>query len=379
MATALDTARAAAGDPGAAELGVVTPLPSPASERGNFDVLRMFAVLIVIYGNGLVLTGAPGSGLWGAPLPRVGLDLLFTIAGYLAIGSRDRAAGIAPFLAGRAGRLFPGLIVCVLVTVFVIGPLATRLPLRAYLLDGMTRHYLSNIFLVQQLWLPRVFEGQQWVGTVNPMLWTLVPGVLCWLIVAALARFSLRAQLWVMGLGAALCASAALVYPAVGPHLPVALFRVSVVEMLVEIPFFLGGAWLALLERRSGESVWRADLAMACFAANWVVATWLGASDIVLEWATLPYMACCFGRMRMPVLGSIGRLGNPSYELYLYAFPIQQLIVERLPGDPHPILTCFLLALAAGYLSWHLIERPVLRSAPALLQSAGRASWRPVA
>ena len=368
--------RSPAGHSGAGKLALAEGRGGLEPGASNFDAARVFAVVIVVYGNGLVLTGAPGSGYWGAPLPRIGLDLLFAISGYLAVQSCERTPSVVSYLAKRALRLFPGLIVCVLTTVFVIGPLATRLPLRAYFLDGMTRRYLANIVLVQQLWLPRVFEGQQWVGTVNPMLWTLVPGILCWLSVPVLGRLPTRPRAACAGACALLCAAFALAYPAVGPSLPASLFRVSIADMLTEMPFFLGGAWLALLEAQAGERFWRADLAMLAFAANWVVATWIGQWDIVLEWATLPYMVCCFGRMRMPVLGGLGTLGNPSYGLFLYAFPIQQLIVERLPGNPHPILTCLAAALIAGVLSWHLVERPALRWGSALLQGVRRRSLR---
>jgi peptidoglycan/LPS O-acetylase OafA/YrhL len=355
--------------------------------RGNFDALRVFAALLVIYGNGLVLTSAPASGLWGAPFPRIGLDILFAISGYLVTGSWERTPRIGPFLAKRALRIFPGLVACVLATILVVGPLATRLPLRAYLLNDLTRRYLGNIVLYQQLWLPGVFEGQQWVGTVNPMLWTLVPGVLCVLSVPAFALLHPRPRALAVAACAALCAAASLALPATGPTLPFHLFRVSAVEMLTEAPFFLVGSLLQIVERRVGSrqprALWRADLAMLCFAANWVAATWLAGWDIVLEWVTLPYMVACFGRMSLPVLGRLGALGNPSYGLYLYAFPIQQLVVARWPGNPHPILTCAALTLPIAFLSWHLVERPALRwrrpskgPGGALRRWAGRASVR---
>ena len=350
--------------------------PSCDVPRSNFDALRVFAAVLVIYGNGLVLTDAPASGLWGAPFPRVGLDLLFATSGYLLAGSWERGPRLMPYLAKRALRLFPALVACVLVTVFVIGPLATRLSLRAYLLDPVTRRYLANIALVQQLWLPGVFEGQQWVGTVNPMLWTLVPGAACCLLVPLLGQLPGRTRASVTAALAVLCAAAALVMQVQDVRPPPLLFRVSLVDMLTEIPFFLVGAWLALIERPFGDGFWRPDLAMLCFAANWVVASWLGSWDIVLEWLTLPYMAACFGRMHMPALRRLQPLGNPSYGLYLFAFPIQQLIVAKLPGDPHPILTCLAFALPAGLLSWHLVERPALLWGGALWQRTRRVSLR---
>ena len=339
-----------------------------SAPRSNFELLRVLAVGIVVYGNGLVLTSAPPSALWGAPLPRIGLDLLFSIAGFLATQSWNRRRQIAPYAARRLLRVFPALIVCVLVTVFVIGPLATRLSLRAYFLDGMTRRYLGNMLLMPQLWLPRVFEGQQWVGTVDPMLWTLTPGLLCCMLVPLFGR--LPRPTAVAGACAALCAALCLLWPVLLPDLPHALARPVIADSLTEVPFFFVAAAFGFAEPRWGARLWRADLAMLCFAANWLVATWLDQWTIVLAWLSLPYMAIAFGRLSLPVLGRFGALGNPSYGMYLYAFPLQQLVVERLPHAPAPILACFALSMTAGYLSWHLIERPALYWGPALWESA---------
>jgi peptidoglycan/LPS O-acetylase OafA/YrhL len=329
-------------------------MPSPAPARSNFDALLLFACGLLIYGNGLILTGAPGAGLWGAPLPRVGLDLLFTVAGYKLVRRYERAGAIRPYLAQCALRLLPGLAASVLVTTFIIGPLATKLSLRFYFLNGMTARYLLNIILLPHFWLPRVFEGQQWSGAVNPLLWVLAPGALCIALVPALRPA-------ISAVAALLCAAASICLLLFGAGLPQILLGVSVAGSLTAMPFFFGGAIMAWLERRAGA--FRADLAMLLFAANWILATWAGEWDLVLEWLTLPYMACCFGRGALPVVGQIGDLGRPAYGMFLYAFPIQQVIVARAPEAEHPILLCFALALAAGLLSWHLVEAPALRYA----------------
>jgi peptidoglycan/LPS O-acetylase OafA/YrhL len=327
---------------------------------GNLGPLRAFAAFVVLYGNGWVLTGGPGRGWWGAPFARVGLDLFFAISGYLVTASWDRTPRLGLFLVKRALRIFPGLVACVLVTVVVVGPLATHLTLRQYALNGLTLKYLDNIVLYQQLWLPAVFQGQQWVGTVNPMLWTLVPGALCCAAVPVLGLLPWPWRARASSVCAVLCAAASLGLPAIQAVVPLHFYKVSTVEMLTEAPFFFIGSALRLLEARVRD-LWRADLAMLCFAANWCVATWLGEWDIVLEWLTLPYMALCFGRMSAPLIGRLDRLGNPSYGLYLYAFPVQQLVVAKMPGSAHPILACVALTVPLAFLSWHLVERPALR------------------
>jgi peptidoglycan/LPS O-acetylase OafA/YrhL len=75
----------------------------------NFDALRVIAALMVIYGHGCVLSGGRGPGLWGEPFARAGLDIFFSISGYLVTGSWERTPRIGPFLAKRGRRIFPGL------------------------------------------------------------------------------------------------------------------------------------------------------------------------------------------------------------------------------------------------------------------------------
>jgi len=118
-----------------------------ADRRNNFDALRVMAALMVIHGHGWALVDGVGSGLWGVPFARVGLDVFFSISGYLVMTSWERTPRLAPFLEKRVLRIFPGLIACVLVTVLVLGPLATRLGVAEYFRNAQTFRYLGNIVL----------------------------------------------------------------------------------------------------------------------------------------------------------------------------------------------------------------------------------------
>lgn len=335
-------------------LSVDAPARGPTAN--NFDLLRIVACVPVIYGNGLLLTAAPASALWGAPVARFGLDFLFALSGYLVAGSWLRDPAFLPFLSRRIVRMMPGMAGCVLLTVAIVGPYATHLSFHQYILNGMTLRYLKNIVFMQQLWLPAVFQGQGWAGAVNPMLWTLLVGLLCGLTLPLLGLLPSRLRIWALAGAVGLFAATALCLP---PDSNLHFYHILLRDILIEVPFFLVGALLRHMQNHVSD-LWRADLAMLFFAGNWVVATWLGAWNIVFEWVSLPYMAACVGHMSAPVLGQLGRWGNPSYGLYLYAFPIQQLIVANWPNCPHPIAACALLSLIAGYLSWHLIERPAL-------------------
>jgi peptidoglycan/LPS O-acetylase OafA/YrhL len=308
----------------------------------------------VLYGNGWVLSGGPGPGLWGAPFARVGIDMLFAVTGFLTWQSWTHSASPSRFWIRRVLRVFPALIACVVVTILVIGPLATTLSLRFYFLNKMTMKYLANVLLYPELWLPGVFRDRRWNGVVNPMVWTMLPGVLCYATIPLLGRIRPIPRRIFLTLSAAILTGTSL-------GLSPTTLRPVIGQAVPEIPFFLIGVLLSDLDQDFGPRLWRADVAMLVFFANWIIATWFGAWDILLEFASLPYMAVCFGRLGTPPFTWLGRFGNPTYGIYLFGFPIQQLVLARMHGTPYPVATALALTLPLGYLCWHAVEQPALR------------------
>jgi peptidoglycan/LPS O-acetylase OafA/YrhL len=65
-------------------------------------------------------------------------------------------------------------------------------------------------------------------------------------------------------------------------------------------------------------------------------------------------------------LHGFSKYGDFSYGMYLYAFPIQQLLVMHNSGSMNPYALFALawpLSILAGMLSWYVVERPFLRRA----------------
>jgi peptidoglycan/LPS O-acetylase OafA/YrhL len=337
----------------------------------NFNALCVFAVLVVIYGNGYILTNSVAPGLWGEPFFRIGLHLLFAAAGYLLVGIWQDDPDWRRYILRLFIRVLPGLAVAVLATVLVIGLIATRHSPQEYLLHRQTLRYLTNIVLIQQRNLPGVFEGLQWGGAANPMLWTLVAGGMLAPCVPLAAALSAKLRI-------ATLLAAALVLGCLNqfvlPDAPVGQFRVLRIDgraLMAEAPFFIMG----MLWRQPGpiaDRLFRADLAMIAFLGNWFVATWWEVASVPLLWLTLPYMVACFCRQSPPLLHG---LPNIAYGMYLLAFPLQQLIVAHWPQLDHPIVACAAAAALFGTLSWFGAERPAMRRfSPRLLHSRPRAA-----
>lgn len=341
----------------------------------NFDALRLFAAGMVIYGHGWILSTPAGPGFWGVPFARVGLDIFFSISGYMITRSWQRTPNLPRFLAKRALRIFPGLIACVVASAYVLGARLTNLPLRAYLADAQTLDYLRNIQLEQRLNLPGVFEGMRLGGAVNGSLWSLFPEVLCYLTVPLLGLLALRPRLWTLGVGAVAAGAAGMwmFYGYEGESF--VFYGTDVKYMLVQVPFFFLGGLYGLLGDRI-ENFYRADFALLGYTLNWMVASWFSWWNMPVEWVTLPYMVLCFGRTAMPVVRRAGRFGDLSYGMYLYAFPVQQFVLAAMPGNQYPIITCMILTLPLALLSWHLVEAPALRWKPGRSRPAVSISGR---
>ncbi len=67
-------------------------------------------------------------------------------------------------------------------------------------------------------------------------------------------------------------------------------------------------------------------------------------------------MWLAFARNR--ILAAISALPDYSYGIYIYAYPIQQLVILVTPAW-HPLaqaLVSFVLTLIPAALSWHLVE-----------------------
>ena len=80
--------------------------------------------------------------------------------------------------------------------------------------------------------------------------------------------------------------------------------------------------------------------------------------------ACLPYIIMYVAFADLPRLRALSRPGDFSYGVYVYAFPIQQMLANSAWSKSLPMLPFFLLAVAGTLLlaipSWFLIERPAL-------------------
>ena len=334
----------------------------------NFNLLRILAAVGVLISHAYPISlgpeaAEPLSGLLGGiTLGTVGVMVFFSISGFFITRSFAGRSSLARFAQARCLRLFPALIVVLLVTVLVSGLwLTTADP--AVFWKAAPEYLLRNVSLFfLQYDLPGVFTVNVFGPAINGSLWTLNYEVLCYLGVVLVGLAGLLTRPWLFAL-ATVCFVAVYSFNEIHPlHV-----RIDSLLMLA-LPFVIGMSFW----------VWRRViplsllLAVALFGLAYLVHR-TALLEPVLALA-LSYLMFVIGYAKIPVLAGYNRLGDYSYGTYVYAFPIQQLVASFGVASPLVNIALALPAtLICAMLSCHLVESPAMR-----LKSKSSAAVSPV-
>lgn len=321
----------------------------------NLNLLRMLAATGVLVSHAWPVTTGDIHDqplvtlLGGIDLGMVCVAIFFVISGYLIAQSYDRDPKLAHFWIARALRIFPSLLVVLLLTSFVLAPMITVATVDA-VLRAAPEYIIRNftLFSLQQT-LPGVFSDNPVGRPTNIPLWTLSHELTCYFLVMLLGLAGLLKRPWLMLLVwvTFLVAYTLTLYFEPIPRL-VALAKLA-------FPFMIGVLFY----------VWRARLALSWTIGLLLAALAMAAHGTLLFpeifFTALAYWVFLVGYLPRGVIRHYNRLGDYSYGIYIFAFPIQQLMVYL--GIKTPvmnILLSFPLALACAILSWTFIERPAL-------------------
>ena len=116
----------------------------------------------------------------------VGVAIFFVLSGYLVTQSWQRTTSVVGFLWKRIRRIYSALVVCVLISTLVVGPLLTTLDLEVYATHDQTIDYL----LTATAWdihyvLPGLFWNNMHRHIFNGSLWSLPYEMACYLTLIA--------------------------------------------------------------------------------------------------------------------------------------------------------------------------------------------------
>ena len=324
----------------------------------NLLLLRLLAASLVIYAHSYAIDADPanadaitGTGV-GVYAGSIAVYMFFAISGFLVTGSWQRQPSLGAFLLARGLRIVPAFALCLAGCALLLGPAVTSLDSAAYYAHPDTWRYITRNLQFEpdrMVWaLPGVFEGHA-RASVNGSLWTLPAEVRVY---AWLAIFG------VLGLLARpLLALPALMALVVYAHLrPDDLFLMPLKPYLPMAACFALGA-LAWIGRK------RLPLNAGVLLGLIVLAACMRNTPLYLHAFLAALTYGCFWFAYAPLgLDAFNRLGDYSYGLYLWGFPLQQTAVHLFddPGPTQISVFAWPTAMLCAIVSWHLLEKPAL-------------------
>ncbi len=332
-----------------------------APEANSFALARVGLAVALLVSQSYWLSSGdaalePLARITGHSLGEYAVACFFMLSGLLAMRSLDRRRDVPAFLAARSVRIFPALVVCVLVTACIVAPAMSLLRVSDYFAHPQVVAYVAKtaVLLSGNEPLPGVFDRVPVHGLVNPALWMLGYLVASCAVLALLGASGLlaqrRAAAVVVGLAVLGLAGLALLSEpgaAVGSadnlrHLTL-LFALGVLAYLVrdELPVN------AMLLLPLGAS--------ALIASETPLAELTTA--LLLGYACLVVGAVDFG-----VPSRLARENGLAYGIFLYSCPVQQALMQLYPGAGPLELSAAALAVVvplAG-LSWTCVEQPAM-------------------
>jgi peptidoglycan/LPS O-acetylase OafA/YrhL len=327
------------------------------NRQNNFTLIRIAFAWLVLYGHSYAVQKVPGikdplnlifqGSLW---IGEFSVNGFFAISGFLVAGSLMNR-GIINYFISRVLRIYPALFICVFASVFILGPLMTNLGLFEYFSSPETYKYLRNSLAFEGIrWtLPGVFEMNV-RDAVNGSLWTLPVEIKCYILLGVAGGLGLLRHK----------------HTANFILLSILLFGFSYfsdVPLLGHNPkwsrpslYFLIGVFVYV--NRSSIIL---DRRLALFAIIMML------SSFGKEWFayvfSISFVYLIFYIAYATKYISIDeKIGDISYGIYIYAWPVQQVVANFTPnGNPY-LNTVFssLFVFVLAFLSWHKVEKPIL-------------------
>ena len=355
-----------------------------SGRSNNYNLIRITAAVGVLVSHSVVLAIGAGAieplgPTLGMSVGSIAVDIFFVASGFLVTGSLLTRQSAVEFVRARVLRIYPALLVMVLLTVFGLGVFFTTLPLPDYLSNSGTYRYLWRCaVLVKDVVyeLPGVFADNPNKSAVNGSLWTLPYEIKMYAILAILwviLRVGGKRRLLVFK--AALVALAGIAgFLHVTGHFIEPDGHHEFGRLLYM--FFAGAAFYVLRDKisLSRPVFW-------CCAGGLLVAAIVDKQLFFVAYSvSISYIVLYLAYIPAGAVRAYNRLGDYSYGMYIYAFPVQQSVAALVPNVS--AMSMFWISMPVtgtlAVLSWHLLERRALalkdyhRDRPGKLVVAGK-------
>jgi len=335
------------------------------NRKNNFDILRLFGALLVIFSHSFALAGfgehkVPFQvGSYG----NLGVNIFMLIGGFLVTMSFLNRKNFFKYMYARCLRIFPGLLIVVLLTMFFLGPLVTNISLKKYFTSPETYNYIKTVglYTTYPLNLPGVFNNNVYPA-INGSLWTLKYEFTFYILIGLMGVFRILEKKYfsvILFLVVLLLSSQHVFLD------NVFLFNMLNLNVFLSfLTYFLLGSCFFIYRKKIPL---KKSMFLFCILIL-ISASLLGGFKNDYVSLLLGYVLFYFSFIDLEKIKSffkIKKFGDISYGLYIYAFPVQELIVYLNGGTKIKPSYIFFFSLPIiiilSFISWNLIEKQFLK------------------
>jgi len=333
----------------------------------NFNLVRFVAAILVLFSHSFALALGSGNAeplrnsigmTWGS----ISVDVFFTASGFLICRSWLIRKNTVGFVWARVIRIWPGLIIVVCFCTFIVGPIFSSLKVWGYFTDfGTFKFFAKNIMLFRGIEanLPGVFLEVPYKSPVNGSLWTLPWELSLYAIIAVC--LSVCGFLKRMISIAVMDVKYSLLFIYLILFIIDAYFRFNLVPKVgthLFCMFFAGATYYCWRDRIKLRASWFYLMLVILFSSLLIGNAFIFAYLIVV-----PYLLFYLVYIPGGLVRKYNKLGDYSYGVYIYSFPVQQSIASLAPSCS--VFFMFTVSIVAtlilAILSWHLVEKKCLR------------------
>lgn len=325
--------------------------------ENNFDIIRFIAALMVVAKHSYhfvindedpLLKFTNDTYDYG----KIGVATFFIISGLLVSQSYGRSRNVYEYFIARALRIYPALIFVVLFSVYILGPVFTTYEVVDYFLHPQTFEYLifNSSALIDRFLLPGVFENNPQPGVINGSLWTLSNEVACYILVAVVGLYRSKKVLASIGLF--------MIFILIFRY----KFTFGTERFLINALCFVSGSLTYHFREKIKLNNAPFAIALVVLVVNVLFNPELFSSTLITI-ISLTYVILFIAFKRTSWFKDFTKHGDFSYGLYIWGWPVQQVISVNFPYLTTPVffVFSFTITFVFAYLSWHLIERKALK------------------
>jgi peptidoglycan/LPS O-acetylase OafA/YrhL len=337
-------------------------------KKNSFSFLRFFLAALVIFSHSYTLGGFGSERLFGSTQETYGgfaVYNFFVLSGFLITRSYINSASIWRFMWNRIIRIIPGFWVCSIVTILIFAPIiyfAENSSLTGYFnikTDNPLDYLKVNLFLeMRQYGIANLLKDTPFPKVFNGSLWTLIYEFKFYLLIAVIGAMDILTKykkfiiyfflfLWLIYIiDIAIPGTASKIFP----------YFSDIYLIRLLIYFLAGSIYFLFIDNIV------INKKLFFFAVGLTILSIQNNFYPLIAPLTLPYILFLLA-FKLPFT-NLDKYGDFSYGLYIYAFPLQQMLSFfglNTKGFTLYFILSILITMIPSILSFYLIEEPCLK------------------